>query len=103
MQKYYNNYEYHHAGKKIIDFISHDVSALYCTIIKDRLYCDEVMSPIRIAAVQVIKEILNVLVRSIAPILPHLAEEVWLYHSQNFGMLKFFFTINKKSTLSLIN
>lgn len=87
MQQHYNNYEYHHAGKTTMHFITNDVSGLYCTIIKDRLYCDEVTSSMRTAAVQVIKEILNVLIRSIAPILPHLAEEAWLYHPENIGML----------------
>lgn len=66
-------------------FVTNDVSALYCHLIKDRLYCDEVTSPTRAAAVQVAKEILNILIRTIAPILPHLAEEAWLHHPQNYG------------------
>ncbi|OAD60680.1 Isoleucine--tRNA ligase, mitochondrial [Eufriesea mexicana] len=82
MQEHYDNYEYHHAAKTIMHFITNDVSAFYCTLIKDRLYCDEIMSPTRIAVVQVIKEIFNVFIRSIAPILPHLAEEAWLYYPE---------------------
>ncbi|XP_060827749.1 isoleucine--tRNA ligase, mitochondrial [Bombus pascuorum] len=87
MQQHYNNYEYHHAGKTTMHFIANDVSGLYCTIIKDRLYCDEITSSMRTAAMQVIKEILNVLIRSIAPILPHLAEEAWLYHPENIASI----------------
>ncbi|KOC68779.1 Isoleucine--tRNA ligase, mitochondrial [Habropoda laboriosa] len=83
MQQHYSNYEYHNAGKMITHFVANDVSALYCTLIKDRLYCDEIMSSSRIAAVQVVKEIFNVLVRTVAPIIPHLAEEVWLYYSES--------------------
>lgn len=73
----------------IMNFIT-NVSSLYCTLIKDRLYCDEATSSIRIAAIQVIKEILNVLIRSIAPILPHLAEEAWLYYPKNCGKIFFY-------------
>lgn len=73
-----------------MNFITNNVSGLYCTLIKDRLYCDEATSSIRIAAVQVIKEILNVLIRSIAPILPHLAEEAWLYYPKNYGKILFY-------------
>ncbi|XP_016773003.2 isoleucine--tRNA ligase, mitochondrial isoform X1 [Apis mellifera] len=83
IQQHYNNYDYHHASKMIMNFITNNVSSLYCTLIKDRLYCDEATSSIRIAAVEVIKEILNVLIRSIAPILPHLAEEAWLHYPKN--------------------
>ncbi|XP_003699827.3 isoleucyl-tRNA synthetase, mitochondrial [Megachile rotundata] len=80
VQQYYDNYEYPTACRTIMNFISNDVSALYCTLIKDRLYCEEVTSPMRISVVKVMEAILNVLVRSIAPIVPHLAEETWLYY-----------------------
>ncbi|XP_076680378.1 isoleucyl-tRNA synthetase, mitochondrial [Andrena cerasifolii] len=83
MQEHYNNYEYHHAGKTIMHFVANDLSGLYCYLIKDRIYCDEATSPARIAAVQVVRDIITVLARTIAPILPHLAEEVWLYHTLN--------------------
>lgn len=85
MQEHYNNYEYHHAGKTIMHFIANDVSSFYCYLIKDRIYCDEATSPARIAAVQVVREIITVLARTIAPILPHLAEEMWLYYTLNHG------------------
>lgn len=61
------------------------MSAIYCHLIKDRLYCDAALSPYRIGAVDVIGEILAIIVRSLAPIVPHLAEEVWLYHPDNLG------------------
>ncbi|XP_017875475.1 isoleucine--tRNA ligase, mitochondrial isoform X1 [Ceratina calcarata] len=86
MQQHYNEYEYHHAGKAIMNFTTNDVSALYCTLIKDRLYCDEALSPTRVAAVQVVKEILIVLLRRIAPIIPHLAEEAWSHYTENQAM-----------------
>ncbi|XP_076756258.1 isoleucyl-tRNA synthetase, mitochondrial [Xylocopa sonorina] len=92
MQQHYNNYEYHHAGKTSMHFITNDVSAVYCTLIKDRLYCDELTSPTRIAAVQVVREIFNVLVRSIAPIVPHLAEEAYMHYPENDASVPLFYT-----------
>ncbi|XP_076241877.1 isoleucyl-tRNA synthetase, mitochondrial [Calliopsis andreniformis] len=95
MQEYYNNYEYHHASKAIMHFIANDVSGLYCHLIKDRLYCDEITSPTRAAAVQVVREILIVLLRTIAPVVPHLAEEAWLHHPENSESVPLHYTTYK--------
>lgn len=81
----YNSYEYHNVCKTVTHFLVNTVSALYCHLIKDRLYCSNVSSPYRAGAVDVVSEILAVLTRSVAPILPHLAEEVWLHHPDNLG------------------
>ncbi|XP_008551084.1 isoleucine--tRNA ligase, mitochondrial [Microplitis demolitor] len=83
IRNYYDNYEYHNVCKAVLHFVANDISAFYCHLTKDRLYCEEVTSPLRVAATSVIGEILIVLTRSIAPIIPHLAEEVWLYHPDN--------------------
>lgn len=72
-------------------FVANDVSALYCNIVKDRLYCEEATYPPRIAAVQVLKEILTIFLRTLTPILPHLVEEVWLHHPENHGKINFFY------------
>ncbi|XP_066603236.1 isoleucine--tRNA ligase, mitochondrial isoform X2 [Prorops nasuta] len=85
IQGFYNNYQYHHVCKAVINFVVNDVSSNYCHLIKDRLYCDEINSPYRVGAVEVAGEILTVLARTIAPILPHLAEEVWLHHPLNLA------------------
>lgn len=81
----YNSYEYHNVTKEVLNFVTNDVSAVYCHMIKDRLYCEKVSSPYRAAATDVLNSTLTVLVRSIAPILPFLAEEVWLYYPENLG------------------
>jgi len=65
--------------------VANTVSAEYCHLIKDRLYCDEATSPTRLAVVKIMGVILTVLTKSIAPIVPHLAEEVWLHHPKNLG------------------
>lgn len=85
IETFYSNYEYHHVCKAVTYFVTNTVSAIYCHLIKDRLYCNSVNSPHRAGAVDVISEILAVLTRSLAPILPHLAEEVWLHHPDNLG------------------
>lgn len=60
-------------------FISRDLSSFYFSIIKDRLYCDPEDSLGRRSCQTVLEEILDGVTRSIAPILPHLAEEVYLH------------------------
>uniref|UniRef100_A0A3Q4APP5 Isoleucine--tRNA ligase, mitochondrial n=1 Tax=Mola mola TaxID=94237 RepID=A0A3Q4APP5_MOLML len=60
-------------------FITRDLSSFYFSIIKDRLYCDPEDSLGRRSCQTVLEEILDGLTRSIAPILPHLAEEVYLH------------------------
>ncbi|XP_070834709.1 isoleucine--tRNA ligase, mitochondrial isoform X1 [Chaetodon trifascialis] len=60
-------------------FITKDLSSFYFSIIKDRLYCDPKDSLGRRSCQTVLEEILDGVTRSIAPILPHLAEEVYLY------------------------
>lgn len=85
IQNLYENYLYHHVCKLVMSFLTNTVSPVYCHLIKDRLYCDEVGSPTRQGVMEVTCEILTVLARSVAPIVPHLAEEVWLYHPENLG------------------
>ncbi|XP_020503673.2 isoleucine--tRNA ligase, mitochondrial isoform X2 [Labrus bergylta] len=60
-------------------FMSRDLSSFYFSIIKDRLYCDPEDSLGRRSCQTVLEEILDGVTRSIAPILPHLAEEVFLH------------------------
>lgn len=79
----YEKYQYHNVSKIMVNFITNDVSAIYCHMIKDRIYCEKIHSPYRLGALDVVGEVLAIIVRSVAPILPHLAEEVWLHHPEN--------------------
>ncbi|XP_011689136.1 PREDICTED: isoleucine--tRNA ligase, mitochondrial [Wasmannia auropunctata] len=97
IQGLYDNYLYHHACKLITNFLTNTVSPVYCHLIKDRLYCDEAASPTRLAAVEVTRGTLTVLARSIAPIVPHLAEEVWLYHPENLASVPLYHSEYKVS------
>ncbi|EZA61699.1 hypothetical protein DMN91_004103 [Ooceraea biroi] len=92
IQSLYDNYLYHQLCKRITHYLANVVSAEYCHLIKDRLYCDEAASPTRLAAVEVTREVLTVLTRSIAPIVPHLAEEVWLHHPENLASVPLYHT-----------
>ncbi|XP_056282810.1 isoleucine--tRNA ligase, mitochondrial isoform X2 [Pseudoliparis swirei] len=60
-------------------FITRDLSSFYFSIIKDRLYCDPEDSLGRRSCQTVLEEMLDGVTRSVAPILPHLAEEVYLH------------------------
>ncbi|XP_061699154.1 isoleucine--tRNA ligase, mitochondrial isoform X3 [Syngnathoides biaculeatus] len=60
-------------------FMTRDLSSFYFSVIKDRLYCDPEDSLGRRSCQTVLEEILDGLTRSIAPILPHLAEDVYTH------------------------
>ncbi|XP_029973118.1 isoleucine--tRNA ligase, mitochondrial isoform X2 [Salarias fasciatus] len=60
-------------------FITRDLSSFYFSVIKDRLYCEPEDSLGRRSCQTVLEELLDGVTRSIAPILPHLAEEVYLH------------------------
>ncbi|XP_067335209.1 isoleucine--tRNA ligase, mitochondrial-like isoform X2 [Channa argus] len=72
-------------------FITRDLSSFYFSIIKDRLYCDVEDSLGRRSCQTALEEILDGVTRAIAPILPHLAEEVYLHapgHDQDETLFK---------------
>uniref|UniRef100_A0A8C9VDH9 isoleucine--tRNA ligase n=1 Tax=Scleropages formosus TaxID=113540 RepID=A0A8C9VDH9_SCLFO len=60
-------------------FITRDLSSFYFTIIKDRLYCDAADSLGRRSCQTVLWEILDGVTRAVAPIVPHLAEDLYLH------------------------
>ncbi|KAM8834264.1 isoleucine--tRNA ligase, mitochondrial [Synchiropus picturatus] len=60
-------------------FVSRELSSFYFSIIKDRLYCEPRDSLGRRSCQTVLEEILDGLTRAVAPILPHLAEEVYAH------------------------
>lgn len=75
----YSEYDAGRVIRVLQAFITRDVSSFYFSIIKDRLYCDPEDSLGRRSCQTVLEEVLDGLTRSIAPILPHLAEEVYLH------------------------
>lgn len=66
--------------RALVTLIPHDLSSFYFDIIKDRLYCEAEDGNKRRSTLTVLSLILETFLRSVAPIAPHLAEEVGLHN-----------------------
>ncbi|XP_061751656.1 isoleucine--tRNA ligase, mitochondrial isoform X1 [Nerophis ophidion] len=73
----YNEFDAGRVIRLLQAFVNRDLSSFFFSIIKDRLYCDAEDSLGRRSCQTALEEILDGVTRSIAPILPHLAEEVY--------------------------
>jgi isoleucyl-tRNA synthetase len=73
----YERFEFNKAYKGIYDFCNEDLSMYYLDMAKGRLYTAAADSLERRAVQSAIFEVLNALVRMIAPILAFTAEEAW--------------------------
>ena len=79
----YESYSFSRLQTPLMKLVPIDLSSFYFDIIKDRLYCDAPMSLARCSTLTALHHLLLVLTKSIAPIVPHLAEEV-AQHSSTF-------------------
>jgi len=77
VERAYENFEFYKAFQAIYEFCNIELSSLYLDMVKGRLYTCASASTERRAAQSAMYEILNVLVRVMAPILAFTAEEVW--------------------------
>ncbi len=77
--KYYDIYDFNKAYQAINTFCVLDMSNFYLDIIKDRLYTAKTDSIERRSAQTAMYEILNALVKIIAPMVCYTAEEIWKY------------------------
>lgn len=75
----YDDFEFHLVYHTLHNFCVLDLSSFYLDIIKDRLYVTPQKSVARRSAQTAMNEILQVLVRLMAPILSFTADEVWQY------------------------
>jgi len=75
----YDKFEFHSLYHEIHNFCAIDLSSFYLDIIKDRLYTAFADSEERRAAQTVLYQIINDLVKLIAPVLSFTAEEIWQY------------------------
>lgn len=78
-KKAYEQYQFHIVYQTIHNFCAVDLSAFYLDVSKDRMYASAPKSLERRSGQTVMYEVLNALVKLIAPILPHTTEEVWKY------------------------
>ena len=98
--KAYDEYDFNKAYQAINTFCVVDMSNFYLDIIKDRLYTAKTNSTERRAAQTAMYEILNALVRILAPMASFTAEEIWKYMKHKDGenvesvMLSFYPQVN---------
>uniref|UniRef100_A0A3B3QGQ6 isoleucine--tRNA ligase n=1 Tax=Paramormyrops kingsleyae TaxID=1676925 RepID=A0A3B3QGQ6_9TELE len=85
----YSEFDVSRVVRLLQAFISRDLSSFYFSIIKDRLYCDSEDSPGRRSCQTALEEILDGVTRAVAPILPHLAEEVYRHAPGHEGTTLF--------------
>jgi isoleucyl-tRNA synthetase len=77
--KAYADYEFHIVFHAVHNFCAVQMSSFYLDVLKDRLYTSLPQDPERRSAQTALYEILVSLVRLVAPILTHTADEVWQY------------------------
>jgi isoleucyl-tRNA synthetase len=73
----YDRYEFHSVYRAIYNFCVVEMSNFYLDIIKDRLYCEAPGSFQRRSAQSAIYQILDTMVRLLAPVLAFTSEEIW--------------------------
>lgn len=74
----YETFQFRRIRDAVFNFCNDTLSAVYMAAIKDRLYCDAVDSPRRRRTQTVLFDICDNLLRLIAPVLVHTADEAWL-------------------------
>ena len=79
VEKAYENFEFYKAYQAIYDFCNIELSSFYLDMVKGRLYTCSARSTERRAAQTAIYEVIEVLVKVMAPILVFTAEEIWQY------------------------
>ncbi len=73
----YDNFIFHRVYSLLYSFCTVEMSSIYMDVLKDRMYCDAADSRSRRSAQTAMYKILDALVRMLAPILVHTAEEAW--------------------------
>ena len=73
----YETFSFHRVFSSVYNFCTVDMSNIYMDVLKDRLYCDSINSHSRKSAQTALSIILEGVVKLIAPILAHTAEEAW--------------------------
>jgi isoleucyl-tRNA synthetase len=76
---WYESFEFHKIYHSVYAFCTVDLSAVYCDIVKDRLYCSAPKWRERRSAQTALYRLLDALVRLLAPLMSYTAEEVWTH------------------------
>lgn len=81
----FEQFQFHLVVQQLVNFCAVDLSALYLDIVKDRLYTSAPRSLARRAAQTVLYDVLDTLVRVMAPVLSFTADEVWSHAPASAG------------------
>jgi isoleucyl-tRNA synthetase len=73
----YDNFVFHRVFSLLYNFCSVEMSSIYMDVLKDRMYCDAADSLSRRSGQTAMYHVLSTLVRMLAPILVHTADEAW--------------------------
>jgi isoleucyl-tRNA synthetase len=73
----YDNFVFHRVFSLLYNFCTVEMSSIYMDVLKDRMYCDAADNLSRRSAQTAMYRILDSLVRMLAPILVHTAEEAF--------------------------
>jgi isoleucyl-tRNA synthetase len=84
-REHYANFAFHRVYRRVYDFVTTDLSAVYFDVSKDRLYTGAPRSLARRSAQTALYRINYALVRMLAPILSFTCEEVWAHMRRPAG------------------
>jgi isoleucyl-tRNA synthetase len=73
----YDSFVFHRVFSLVYHFCTVEMSSIYMDVLKDRMYCESPNSEARRSAQTAMSEILHTLIRLLAPVLVHTAEEAW--------------------------
>ncbi|MFA9479399.1 isoleucine--tRNA ligase [Phycisphaerales bacterium AB-hyl4] len=73
----YEGYQFRRVHERLFHFCNDTLSAVYLTAVKDRLYCDKPDAPRRRRTQTALHQIADGIVRLLAPLMPHTADEAW--------------------------
>ncbi|PWN35903.1 isoleucyl-tRNA synthetase [Meira miltonrushii] len=79
-RKAYDSFDFAQVVRRANDFCTTDLSSLYMDIVKDRLYSDTLDSTRRQTTVAILDQVLRTIVSILAPIVPHMAEEIHQFY-----------------------
>ena len=73
----YENFMFHRVFSLVYNFCTVEMSSIYMDVLKDRMYCDAAQSASRRSGQTAMYHILDAVIRLLAPVLVHTAEEAW--------------------------
>ena len=73
----YEAYAFHVAARRLLEFVTSDLSAFWCDVRKDILYVERADDPVRRSAQTAAARIAEMLALGLSPLCPFTAEEIW--------------------------